>query len=82
MIEISFSEKQGFLNALIADVAVNEISQGYMHYETITWKGCKLSKGVSLQSRKYRILQRVTACCCCLYKTMAVAKKKNKSKTN
>jgi len=75
VIDISFSEKQGFLNASRADAAVNEVSQGYMHYETITWKGCKLSKGVSLQSCKYLILHRVTACYCCLCKTMAVTQK-------
>ena len=75
MLEISFSQKQGFLNASIADVAVNQVSQGYMHYETITWKGCKLSKGISLQTHKYLILHRVTACYCYLYKTMAVTQK-------
>lgn len=75
VIEISFSEKQGFLNASIADVAVNEVSQGYMHYETITWKRCKLSKGNSLQNHKYLILHRVTACYCYQYKTMAVMQK-------
>lgn len=43
-----------------------------MHYEIITWNGRKLSKGIPLQNRKYRILHRVAACYCYVYITMAV----------
>lgn len=63
----------------MADVAVNEISQGYMHYKTITWKGYKMSKGVSLQSHKYLILHRMAACYCCLYKTVALTHKEKQN---